>query len=47
MQGRMVYQTRGSVFDLYKFGQNFANGMYIAEMLNGSRVVRVKLIKGN
>ncbi len=47
MQGRTVYQTRGSVFDLYKFGQTFANGMYIAEVLNGKYAQRIKLVKGN
>jgi hypothetical protein len=47
MLGKTVYQTRGSVFDMYRFGRTFAGGMYIAEVFNGKNVQRVKLVKGN
>jgi hypothetical protein len=47
MTGKTVYQTRGSVYDMYKFGRTFAAGMYVAEILNGEQVQRIKLVKGN
>jgi len=47
MQGKTVYQTRGSVFDTYQFGRGFTGGMYVLEVLNGSSIQRIKLVKGN
>ena len=47
MLGRAVYHTTGGVFDSYTFGQTLANGIYVAEVLNGNKVARVKLVKGN
>jgi hypothetical protein len=47
MQGKVVYHTRGSVYDMYRFGRTFAAGMYVAEVLNGKNTQRIKLIKSN
>ncbi len=47
MQGRTLYQNVGASLQEYRFGRNFAAGMYIAEILNGKTVQRIKLIKSN
>jgi hypothetical protein len=47
MIGQEVYHSRGAVHHSFIFGSGFANGMYIAEVLNGDNVQRIKLVKGN
>jgi len=47
MTGKVVYHTRDSVFDMFRFGRLFAGGTYVAEVLNGKQVQRIKLVKGN
>ncbi len=47
MNGKVVYHTRGSVFDMFHFGRTFAGGMYVAEVMNGKDIVRIKLVKAN
>jgi len=45
MFGKTVYHTTGSIFDMYRFGNTFAAGIYIAEVLNGTNVQTIKLVK--
>lgn len=45
MQGNVVYQSTGNAGDTFTFGQNFAFGVYSAEVVNGSFVKQVKVIK--
>jgi hypothetical protein len=45
MYGHAVYQTAGSVFDTYRFGNSFAGGVYLVEVRNGNMVQTLKLVK--
>ena len=45
--GRTMYQTKGTVLDNYRFGRSFAAGIYIVEVLNGSKMQKIKLLKVN
>ena len=44
---RTVYQTTGSSNNTYKFGNNFAAGIYIIKVLQGTTVQTLKVVKGN
>ena len=44
--GKKIFQTSGSVNDTYKFGNNFASGMYIVQVVQGKSIQILKLIKG-
>ncbi len=44
---RTVYQTTGSTNNTYKFGDNFAPGLYIIRVMQGVTVQTLKVIKGN
>ncbi len=46
MFGKQVYQTKGTVNQQYRFGSNFANGMYIVRVIQGNNIQTLKLIKG-
>lgn len=47
LEGRVIYETSGDVTDTYSFGQNFAVGIYVAQITNGKFIRQVKLIKSN
>ncbi len=47
MYGRSVHYARGSANQSYKFGQRFAAGVYVIEMVQGKNVKTLKIIKGN
>ena len=44
--GKKIFQTNGSVNETYKFGNNFASGMYIVQVMQGKNIQTLKLIKG-
>ena len=44
---RIVYQTTGSTNNTFKFGDNFAPGLYIIKVQQGSTLQTLKIIKGN
>ncbi|QEC66926.1 T9SS type A sorting domain-containing protein [Panacibacter ginsenosidivorans] len=45
MYGKKLYQIKGSITDTYKFGNNFASGMYIVRVMQGLKTQTVKVIK--
>lgn len=45
MAGKKVKEMKGTPDELYKFGDNLTNGMYIAEVKQGMETIRVKVIK--
>lgn len=45
LQGRLIYQVSGNAQSIYTFGQNFAPGMYLAQITNGKFIKQVKLLK--
>jgi len=45
MYGRVVHRARGTANQQYIFGETFAAGMYVAEVLQGRETKTVKLIK--
>ncbi len=46
MLGKVLYHERGAANRKYVFGDSFAQGMYIAQVLQGNKVKTIKLIKG-
>ena len=47
MLGRSVHHMRGSANQYYKFGQDFISGAYIVQVLHGTNVKTLKIIKNN
>ncbi len=45
MYGRTVYQAKGTANQSYKFGQQFAGGVYIVEIIQGEHVKTLKVVK--
>jgi hypothetical protein len=45
MLGKTVYSTMGAANQTYKFGGNFISGIYIVEVIQGTDVQRVKVVK--
>lgn len=45
MYGRVVHRARGTANQQYIFGETFAAGMYVAEVLQGRETKTIKLIK--
>lgn len=45
--GRNVYQTKGSMSQEFRFGQNFVPGTYILRVVQGDKTRTLKLIKSN
>lgn len=45
MNGKMVDQQRGSVGQVYRFGDQFMSGIYIVEIRQSGKVVRTKVVK--
>jgi hypothetical protein len=43
--GRKIQQLRGGVLDSYQFGDNYAQGAYFVEVLQGSQRVTQKVLK--
>jgi len=43
--GKIVFQTAGITNKTYKFGQNFAAGLYIIKVTNGNELKTLKVIK--
>jgi len=43
--GRKIQQLRGGVLDSYQFGDNYAQGAYLVEVLQGSQRVTQKVLK--
>ncbi|MEP7318898.1 MAG: T9SS type A sorting domain-containing protein, partial [Panacibacter sp.] len=46
MYGKKLYQIKGAVNQQYSFGQNFVNGLYIVQVIQGNNIQTLKLIKG-
>ncbi|CAN5584747.1 hypothetical protein BH10BAC2_BH10BAC2_11120 [soil metagenome] len=46
MYGKKLYQAKGTVNQQYSFGNNFVNGMYIVQVIQGTNIQTLKLIKG-
>ncbi len=47
MFGKMVYQTKYDAGGHCKFGENFAAGIYIAEVMQGENIITLRLVKGS
>ena len=45
MLGKTVYSTKGAANQTYKFGGNFISGIYIVEVIQGTEIQRVKVVK--
>ncbi|MES2849572.1 MAG: T9SS type A sorting domain-containing protein [Bacteroidota bacterium] len=45
LEGRLVYQTAGTGNSRYSFGSNFAPGIYILKVIQGSNTQSLKIIK--
>jgi hypothetical protein len=45
LEGKVIFQTYGSANDTYTFGQEFATGIYIVDIQNGTLNKQVKIIK--
>ena len=45
LSGRVVYVSDGPVNQSYRFGDNFINGIYVAEVMQGDKRKTIKLIK--
>ncbi|QEC68464.1 T9SS type A sorting domain-containing protein [Panacibacter ginsenosidivorans] len=45
MTGKVVYKTSGSASQQYRFGSDFASGMYIVRILKGVHIENIKIIK--
>ena len=45
MYGRTVHQVKGTANQSYKFGQHFAGGVYIIEIIQGEHVKTLKAVK--
>ena len=43
--GRKIQQLRGAAFDTYRFGDMYAVGAYLVEVLQGSNRVTQKILK--
>jgi hypothetical protein len=43
--GKMVYQDKGQVDKLYKFGQNFKPGIYVVKVIQSNKTLTTKIIK--
>jgi hypothetical protein len=46
VNGKAVYQARGTVHTTFSFGQTFTSGVYLAQVFNGKNVQAIKLVKG-
>ena len=44
--GKMIYTAKGNVEQPFRFGESFANGLYIIEVRQGDEVKIVKAVKG-
>lgn len=44
--GHQVYQAKGTIDQLYIFGQNFKSGMYIIKAVQGKQIQTLKVTKG-
>ena len=47
MFGKNVYQTKGSGNETYHFGKNFSSGIYIIQIIQGDKIKKLKVVKGN
>jgi len=47
MYGKTVHLVSGSATQEYRFGTNFASGMYLLQVTQGKATATVKLVKGN
>jgi hypothetical protein len=45
MTGKVVYKATGSAGQQYRFGEEFASGMYIVRILKGVHIQNIKIIK--
>jgi len=45
MLGHIVYHTTGDVTDSFRFGQDFAKGMYVVKIFNKQETKIIKIIK--
>ncbi len=45
MYGRTIYLVKGSANQSYKFGQRFASGAYLVEIMQGGHIKTLKVIK--
>ena len=45
MTGRMMQETKGTLQESLRIGDQLAKGTFIAEVRQGSEILRVKLIK--
>jgi hypothetical protein len=46
LYGRKVYQAKGSINSAYKFGDKFASGMYIVQVIQGTKISNGQINKG-
>ncbi len=47
MSGKVIYHTRGTPWQQFRFGEGFINGLYLVEAINGRKIKTIKLIKTN
>ncbi len=45
MYGRAVHQAKGPANQQYVFGENFAAGLYVAEVIQGNNIKTIKMVK--
>ena len=45
MNGIKVFETKGSVYKNYVFGDNFKSGTYILRVIQGTDIKTTKLVK--
>ena len=43
--GKMVYQQKGQVDKMYKFGQDFKPGIYVVKVIQSDKFITTKIIK--
>ncbi|CAN5584501.1 hypothetical protein BH10BAC2_BH10BAC2_11100 [soil metagenome] len=46
LYGKKLYSVKGSLNQQYSFGNNFVNGMYIVQVIQGRNIQTLKLVKG-
>jgi hypothetical protein len=47
MTGQKMYETKGTIDQLYQFGAEFTSGIYILQIRQGNALHTVKLVKSN
>jgi hypothetical protein len=45
MYGKVLHTAKGSAYGDYKFGRQFASGIYIVKVLHGKEISTYKIVK--